>query len=91
MLTGTFDNVTPGYTVNYGTGAGDLIKLTALPVAGDFNNNGTVDAADYVTVRKNNGSTMCWQTTAVWKPRLASLNTISGAPISAVAAADWVG
>lgn len=56
VLTGTFDNVTPGYTVDYGTGAGDLITVTALPVPGDYNNNGLVDAADYVIWRKTNGT-----------------------------------
>jgi hypothetical protein len=58
-LTGTFNNVTSGYTVNYGTGTNSQITLNALPTGlnGDFDNNGKVDAGDYVTWRKNDGTT----------------------------------
>ncbi|MEX0613790.1 MAG: hypothetical protein WD738_18610 [Pirellulales bacterium] len=56
-LSGTFDNVTSGYTVDYGTGLSSQITLMAgLP--GDWNHDGKVDAADYVVWRKdpaNNG------------------------------------
>ena len=57
-LTGTFNNVTTGYTVNYGTGTNSQITLNANPsgVKGDFNNDGKVDAGDYATWRKNNGT-----------------------------------
>jgi hypothetical protein len=52
-LTGTFDSVTPGYTVDYGTLSNSQITLNAAPggVAGDYNGNGVVDMADYVLWR----------------------------------------
>jgi fibronectin-binding autotransporter adhesin len=58
MLTGTFNNITPGYTVNYGSGTNSQITLIAPPsgVQGDFNNDGRVDAGDYIIWRKNNGT-----------------------------------
>jgi hypothetical protein len=57
-LTGKFNNITAGYTVNYGTGNNSQITLTAAltGVKGDFNNNGRVDAADYVLWRNNLGT-----------------------------------
>lgn len=57
-LTGTFNNVTSGYAVNYGTGTNSQITLSkaASGVNGDFNNDGTVDAGDYITWRKNDGT-----------------------------------
>lgn len=57
-LTGTFNHVTTGYTVNYGTGTNSQITLNAAAsgVIGDFNNNGRVDAADYVLWRDRVGS-----------------------------------
>lgn len=51
-LTGAFDTVTSGYSVNY-TGGNITLNLAGLP--GDFNSDGTVNAADYVTWRKNDG------------------------------------
>jgi fibronectin-binding autotransporter adhesin len=53
--TGTFDTVTPGYAVTIGSG---LITLNSVAVSlpGDFNNDGKVDAGDYVTWRKNQGT-----------------------------------
>ncbi len=48
-LTGAFDNITSGYTVDYSTSG--QIKLTA-GLSGDYNGNGTVDAGDYVLWRK---------------------------------------
>jgi fibronectin-binding autotransporter adhesin len=55
-LTGTFNTVTSGYTVNYGTGTNSQITLNKAPsgVNGDFNNDGQVDAGDYITWRKFN-------------------------------------
>jgi autotransporter-associated beta strand protein len=53
-LTGTFESVTPGYTVNYGTGSNSAITISAAAgLLGDFNSDGKVDAGDYVTWRKN--------------------------------------
>jgi fibronectin-binding autotransporter adhesin len=49
-LTGTFDVVTPGYYVDYGTGTNSKITLSR---AGDWNKDGVVNAGDYVTWRKN--------------------------------------
>jgi len=55
LLTGTFGaNVTglpSGYAVDYGTSG--LIKIVSAGVAGDWNGDGHVDAADYVTWRTN--------------------------------------
>jgi autotransporter-associated beta strand protein len=54
-LTGTFDTVTAGYTIDYGTGSASQITLNAVGAGlpGDFNNDSKVDAADYVTWRIN--------------------------------------
>lgn len=50
-LTGTFDTVTSGYSVDY---SGGNITLNAAPVGlpGDFNSDGKVDSGDYATWRK---------------------------------------
>lgn len=55
-LTGTFETVTSGYSVNYGSGSNSQVTLMAAGLPGDFNNDGKVDAGDYVTWRKNNGT-----------------------------------
>jgi fibronectin-binding autotransporter adhesin len=58
MLTGAFESVAPGYAVNYGSGMNSQVTLTLsgpVDVPGDYNQNGTVDAADYVVWRKNLG------------------------------------
>jgi fibronectin-binding autotransporter adhesin len=58
MLTGSFENITPGYAVNYGSGSNSQITLSLggpVGVPGDYNENGTVDAADYVVWRKKVG------------------------------------
>jgi hypothetical protein len=55
-LTGVFDNVTPGFTVDYGTGSNSQITLMTAGLPGDFNNDGKVDAADYVVWRTNPAS-----------------------------------
>ncbi len=54
VLTDTFDTVTAGYTVDYGTPGQILLRLAGL--AGDYNSNGFVDAADYVVWRENIGA-----------------------------------
>ena len=56
QLIGTFDNITPGYTIDYGSGFGDLITVIANPVEGDYNNDGVVDPGDYLLWRKKNGT-----------------------------------
>jgi fibronectin-binding autotransporter adhesin len=57
-LAGIFDNVTSGFSVDYGTGSNSQITLMALvdDLPGDWNDDGKVDAADYVTWRKNPSS-----------------------------------
>jgi hypothetical protein len=57
-LTGTFETITSGYSVDYGTGSNSQITLNAAAagLAGDFNNDGKVDAGDYVIWRKNNNT-----------------------------------
>jgi fibronectin-binding autotransporter adhesin len=56
--TGTFENVTSGYSVSYGAATNGQITLNKAPsgVNGDYNNDGKVDADDYITWRKNNGT-----------------------------------
>jgi autotransporter-associated beta strand protein len=56
-LTGTF-TAPSGISVNYGTGTNSQITITinSLGLPGDFNSDGKVDAGDYVTWRKNNGT-----------------------------------
>jgi autotransporter-associated beta strand protein len=56
-LTGTFDNVTAGYTVSYGSG-NITLNAASLTLLGDFNSDGTVDAGDYVTWRKNDAANL---------------------------------
>jgi hypothetical protein len=49
-----FDTITSGYTVSYTGGNITLNAAAGLP--GDFNSDGKVDAGDYVTWRKNDGT-----------------------------------
>ncbi len=56
-LMGSFETITPGYSVDYGSGTNSEVTLMAAAgLPGDFNNDGKVDAGDYVTWRKNNGT-----------------------------------
>ena len=55
-LTGVFETITSGYTVDYGSGTNSQVTLMAAGLPGDFNSDGKVDAGDYVTWRKNNGT-----------------------------------
>jgi hypothetical protein len=58
-LIGTFESITTGYTVDYGTGSNSQVTLNLsgpVGVAGDYNQNGVVDAADYVVWRNNVGA-----------------------------------
>ncbi len=50
-LSGVFDTITSGYSVSY-TG-GNIMLTAAAGLPGDFNTDGKVDAADYVTWRKS--------------------------------------
>ena len=51
-LDGMFDNITPGYDVDYST-IGELRLVTvAVDLPGDHNGDGAVDAADYVAWAK---------------------------------------
>jgi hypothetical protein len=54
-LTGTFENVTNGYDVTYGGGMITLLSVS-VSLAGDYNDDGKVDAADYVLWRNNVGA-----------------------------------
>ncbi len=75
-LTGTFDVVTPGYTVDYGTGSNSKITLNAAApggVPGDYNNNGVVDAADYVL----------WRNGGPLQNEVASTGVVDGADYDA--------
>jgi autotransporter-associated beta strand protein len=53
-LSGNFDSITAGYSVDYGTGANSQITLIVAPLLiGDYNQDGTVDAADYSVWRNS--------------------------------------
>jgi autotransporter-associated beta strand protein len=57
-LTGQFESISAGYTVDYGTLSNSQITLNFAGtggVPGDFNQNGVVDAADYVLWRNSVG------------------------------------
>jgi hypothetical protein len=56
---GTFDTLQlpDGYVWNVTYGANDVVlSVVGVGLAGDFNGDGAVDAADYVVWRKNGGS-----------------------------------
>ena len=50
LRSGTFDNVTSGYLVDYTTPGQIVLNTIALP--GDFSGDGVVDATDYAVWRK---------------------------------------
>ena len=58
-LTGTFESVTSGISVNYGTGTNSQITimgtLSAAGLPGDYNGDHVVDAADYTVWRDHLG------------------------------------
>jgi hypothetical protein len=77
-LTGTFESVTGGYTVDYGVMTPGQLRLNfAGGVAGDYNQDGTVNAADYVVWR---------EATSVG---LTSLPNEGGISLGSVDAADY--
>ncbi|MEX0612979.1 MAG: pentapeptide repeat-containing protein [Pirellulales bacterium] len=87
--TGAFTVSSP-YTWNlsnlYTTGEVTLAAVPSLP--GDFNNDGTVDAADYVVWRKGLGTTYTADDYNVWRAHFgATLGSGSGATGSASAPA----
>ena len=58
-LTGTFESITSGLNINYGTGTNSQITISgtlSAALIGDYNGNGTVDAADYTVWRNNVGN-----------------------------------
>ena len=58
-LTGIFESITTGFTVDYGTGANSMITLNStgpMGLPGDFNGDNIVDAADYTVWRDNLGA-----------------------------------
>jgi hypothetical protein len=74
-LTGTFDAVTAGYTVDYGSLSNSQITLHAAPtgVPGDYNKNGIVDAGDYVI----------WRNGGPLQNEVASIGTVDQADYDA--------
>jgi hypothetical protein len=56
QLFGEFAIVTPGYTVDYDTPGEIRLLLAETVLAGDYNDDGIVNAADYVTWRNNLGT-----------------------------------
>jgi hypothetical protein len=52
-LTGQFASVTPGFTVDYDTPGQILLTVSDIVLAGDYNDDGVVSAADYVVWRNN--------------------------------------
>jgi autotransporter-associated beta strand protein len=57
-LYGVFESITSGYTVNYGSGMNDVITLMVggpTAIFGDYNGDGTVNAADYTVWRNHLG------------------------------------
>jgi pectate lyase len=56
QLFGEFAIVTPGYTVDYDTPGEIRLLLAETVLAGDYNDDGIVNAADYVTWRNNLGA-----------------------------------
>jgi autotransporter-associated beta strand protein len=52
-LTGIFESISPGYSVNYGAGVNSAITLSFVGIPGDHNHDNKVDASDYVLWRKS--------------------------------------
>ncbi|HVT29620.1 MAG TPA: autotransporter-associated beta strand repeat-containing protein, partial [Lacipirellulaceae bacterium] len=88
-LTGNFDTVTSGYTVDYGTGTNSQVTLmAAAALPGDFNTDGKVDAADYVIWRKggspNPNSPGDY---SLWRTNFGTSNSGSGSALASNASA----
>ena len=55
-LSGVFESISAGFSVNYGTGSNSQITLlVAEGLTGDYNNDNNVNAADYTVWRNNLG------------------------------------
>jgi hypothetical protein len=90
-VTGTFaTTMLPALTgnliwnVNYSANAVDLVVASAVPppLPGDFNNDGTVDAADYITWRIGLGTTYTDADFDLWRAHFGETNIASGAAAS---------
>ena len=91
-LSGAFSNVASGerletadgigsFLVNYMMGSGrNRVLLTAFEPSGDYNGDGTFDAADYVVWRKTDGSQNGYDT---WRANFGRRTAGSGATTSA--------
>ena len=77
------------WDINYGANS---VTLSVIPL-GDFNHNGTVDAADYVSWRKGLGTIYALPDFNTWRAQFGQLVSSSGAGTSLVAVpepAEWL-
>jgi hypothetical protein len=93
-LSGSFDTLVlpPNLEWNVAYGPNDLVLSVVGPgLAGDFNRDGAIDAADYVVWRKNIGAPPTYQT---WRSNFG--RTASGAVSAAISSgavpepASWI-
>jgi hypothetical protein len=79
---GTFDNLQlpGGFTWNVTYGANNVtLSVTGLGLAGDFNGDGSVNAADYVVWRKTGGSQADYN---AWRINFGRTNAGAGSTVS---------
>jgi autotransporter-associated beta strand protein len=76
-----------GWSVNYDA---DSVTL-AVTTAGDFNNNGKVDGADYVVWRKGLGTTFQQSDYGVWRSNFGTPGAAAAASVPEPAACSLVG
>ncbi len=85
--------VTPGapltsglYTLEFQTGslAGSQVTFTVAPLLGDFNNDGVVDAADYLVWRKGLGTTYTQTDYDVWRVHFGATAGIGASALANV-------
>jgi fibronectin-binding autotransporter adhesin len=65
----------------YATGT---ISVASVALPGDFNNNGTVDASDYITWRKELGTTYAQGDYNIWRSRLGQSSAAGASHTAAV-------